>query len=58
MKKVLLLGSQHGDELLAAADARWSLSPLTFPHDLARLLLLEQLYPVESLRAGHPYHRD
>lgn len=48
----------HGEELLAAVHQTWSLSPLTFPHELARLILLEQLYRVESLRAGHPYHRE
>ena len=55
----LLVGGPdgHGDELRAAADSALSLSPLTFPHELARLVLLEQLYRVESLRAGHPYHR-
>jgi 23S rRNA (pseudouridine1915-N3)-methyltransferase len=47
----------HGEELHAAVHQTWSLSPLTFPHELARLILLEQLYRVESLRAGHPYHR-
>ncbi|MFA5550251.1 MAG: 23S rRNA (pseudouridine(1915)-N(3))-methyltransferase RlmH [Trueperaceae bacterium] len=56
----LLIGGAagHGEELLSAVDERWSLSPLTFPHDLARLVLVEQLYRVETLRAGHPYHRD
>lgn len=56
----LLIGGAegHDEELLAAVQARWSLSPLTFPHDLARLVLMEQLYRVESFRAGHPYHRD
>lgn len=48
----------HGEELLAAAHQTWSLSPLTFPHELARLVLLEQLYRVETLRSGHPYHRE
>lgn len=55
----LLVGGAegHADELRAAVHERWSLSPLTFPHDLARLVLLEQLYRVETVRARHPYHR-
>lgn len=48
----------HGEELLASVHQTWSLSPLTFPHELARLVLLEQLYRVETLRSGHPYHRE
>jgi len=47
----------HGDALKGAADELWSLSKLTLPHELARLVLLEQMYRTETLRAGHPYHR-
>jgi len=47
----------HDPEVLAAADERWSLGPLTLPHMLVRLVLAEQLYRACSLLANHPYHR-
>ncbi|ATJ83192.1 23S rRNA (pseudouridine(1915)-N(3))-methyltransferase RlmH [Halomonas beimenensis] len=43
--------------LSASADQHWSLSPLTLPHPLVRILLAEQLYRAWTLMVGHPYHR-
>ncbi|MEO6927157.1 MAG: 23S rRNA (pseudouridine(1915)-N(3))-methyltransferase RlmH [Rhodanobacter sp.] len=47
----------HAAEVLARADQRWSLGPLTLPHMLVRLVLAEQLYRATTIMAGHPYHR-
>ena len=48
----------HPEEVRRAADWTMALSRLTLQHELALLVLLEQLYRVETLLAGHPYHRD
>lgn len=55
----LLIGGPDGlaKECLDAADRSWSLSKLTFPHFLVRLLLAEQVYRAWSVLNRHPYHK-
>ncbi len=48
----------HEQAIRERADYLWSLSELTFPHDIAMMLLAETLYRSLSINAGHPYHRD
>lgn len=56
----LLIGGPdgHAAAVRARAAESWSLSRLTLPHGLARVLLVEQLYRAQTLLRGHPYHRD
>lgn len=55
----LVIGGPDGmdDECHRRADLRWSLSNLTLPHGLARVLVAEQLYRAWTMTTGHPYHR-
>ncbi len=48
----------HAPEVLARADLKWSLSQLTLPHALVRVVLAEQVYRAHTVLSGHPYHRD
>ena len=54
-----LIGGPDGlsASCLQRANQKWSLSKLTFPHHLVRLLLVEQLYRVRTILIDHPYHR-
>ena len=56
---IVLIGGADGlhPSVRERADQMWSLSPLTFPHPLVRVVLAEQLYRAQSLLDNHPYHR-
>ena len=57
---LLIIGGAYGvdERVMSRANLVWSLSPLVFPHQLVRLVLAEQLYRVQSIAAGHPYHHE
>ena len=54
-----LIGGSNGlgPELLAAGEIVWSLGPLTLPHELARVVVVEQLYRAFTILRGEPYHK-
>lgn len=55
----LAIGGPDGldDAVLERAERRWSLSPLTLPHPLVRVIVAEQMYRAMSILKNHPYHR-
>jgi 23S rRNA (pseudouridine1915-N3)-methyltransferase len=55
----VVIGGSHGldPDLLAACHERWSLGPATLPHELARVVALEQLYRAWTILRGEPYHK-
>ena len=55
----VLIGGSHGlaSALTAGAGTRWSLGPLTLPHELARVIVAEQLYRAMTILRGEPYHK-
>lgn len=54
-----LIGSSYGiaDRIKQQADFKLSMSPMTFPHHLARIMILEQLYRAEAIQSGSKYHK-
>ena len=54
-----LIGSSFGisQRVKAAADFKLSMGPMTFPHHLARIMVLEQIYRAEAIQAGSKYHK-
>jgi 23S rRNA (pseudouridine1915-N3)-methyltransferase len=58
-KIIFIIGGAagHGEEVIKKAHFKLSLSLLTYPHKLARLLLVEQIYRAVTIKDGHPYHK-
>ena len=56
----LLIGGPDGmsADCIARANMRWSLSDLTLPHPMVRILVMEQLYRAWTINTNHPYHRS
>lgn len=57
---VIIIGGAYGVDATVQARANfvWSLSPLVFPHQLVRLILVEQLYRAQEIASGNPYHHS
>jgi 23S rRNA (pseudouridine1915-N3)-methyltransferase len=57
---VIIIGGAYGasEQVSSRADLVWSLSPLVFPHQLVRLILVEQLYRAHTIHQGLPYHNN
>ncbi len=57
---MLIIGGAYGvtEAVMERANLVWSLSRLVFPHQLVRLILVEQLYRAQQIAAGHPYHHQ
>jgi 23S rRNA (pseudouridine1915-N3)-methyltransferase len=55
----IVIGGSNGldPEFIRGADQRWSLGPLTLPHELARVVIAEQLYRAFTILKGEPYHK-
>ena len=57
---VFLIGGPDGlaADLIGRADMRLGFGPATWPHQLVRIMLLEQVYRAMTILSGHPYHRE
>ena len=57
---VFVIGGAYGvnEALRQRADFVWSLSKLVFPHQIVRLILIEQIYRAQTIMQGHPYHHE
>ena len=60
MSLAFVIGGADGlsSQVLDRANMTWSLSEMTFPHGLVRVILVEQIYRALMINANHPYHRD
>lgn len=57
---IIIIGGAYGvnEQLQARADFTLSFSPLVFPHQLVRLMMIEQVYRAQEIAAGRPYHHQ
>lgn len=56
---IFVIGGSHGvnEDVVSRSDFMWRLSKLTFPHQLVRILLFEQIYRAFMIKKNHPYHK-